>query len=293
MKENQAKLNSELSICCININCSTNTMHALAHNIATSDHEYDIILVQEPWWNGNFTTSFQGWQVILPSPTNKEHNHPRVAAYFRLQAGIDITLRTDISTDLDFMIMDVKWEGLKHPPTHIINLYNQTEPGESQDPGYTTDRLAQVHFHPEIPTVITGNWNLHHNLWNSVIEIEATPARTQEVVDWLEGQGFNLCSEKDKHTRTGSGTQWDTTINLTFANETAFGQGLVRDHDMNPNLALLLDHHALTFKLRDPRETVNNLSKAKYNWKEAKEEDFIEVLKQTLHEDDTTFDSTI
>ncbi len=124
-------------------------------------------------------------------------------------------------------------------------------------------------------------------------ETEATPTRTQEVVDWLEGQGFNLCSKKDKHTRTGSGTQQDMTIDLTFTNETAFGQGLVCDHDMNPNLALLLDHHALTFKLRDPRETVNNLSEAKYNWKEAKEEDFIEALKQTLHEDDTTFNSMI
>ncbi len=52
MKGNWDKLNSELSICCININCSTNTMHALAHNITTLDHKYDIILVQEPWWNG-------------------------------------------------------------------------------------------------------------------------------------------------------------------------------------------------------------------------------------------------
>ena len=60
MKGIHAKLNSALFVCCININCSTNAMHALAHNIATEVKNLDIILVQEPWWNGNMTTSFQG-----------------------------------------------------------------------------------------------------------------------------------------------------------------------------------------------------------------------------------------
>src|SRR5260370_1489012 len=105
MKGNRAKLDSALSICCININRSTNTMHALAHSITSSDIKYDIILAQEPWWNGNFTTSFQGWQVILPSPMIKENDCPRVATYFQLQAGIEITLRTYIHLDFNFMII--------------------------------------------------------------------------------------------------------------------------------------------------------------------------------------------
>src|SRR5260370_33811179 len=105
---NQPKLKSALCICSININCSTNAMHALVHNIATSDSNFDIILIQEPWWNGNITTSFKGWQVILPAPSFKEYECPRVAAYYRLQASIKITLRPDIHTDLDFMLLDVK-----------------------------------------------------------------------------------------------------------------------------------------------------------------------------------------
>ena len=119
-------------------------MHALAHNIATSDYPYDLILVQEPWWNGSMSTSFQGWQVILPSPMIMEHDHPRVVAYYCLQAGIEITLRMDISTNLDFMIINVQHGGSKHPPTCVINLYNQVEPGNTQDPCYTTDRLANI-----------------------------------------------------------------------------------------------------------------------------------------------------
>src|SRR6266436_1560936 len=110
MKRNQAKLNSTLLICCININHSTNAMHALTHNIATLEQKFDVILIQEPWWNGCITTSFQGWQVILPTPMIKvkENECPQVTAYYQLQAGINITLRMDVHADLDFMILDIK-----------------------------------------------------------------------------------------------------------------------------------------------------------------------------------------
>src|SRR5260370_36093176 len=113
----------------------------------------------------------------------------------------------DISTDTDYMILDIRHEGAKHLPTHLINIYNQTELGESLESVYTTDRLARIHLQPETPMIITGDWNIHHSLWNSTIEADSTPTRTQEVADWLEGQGFTLQSKKDVHTRTGSGTQ--------------------------------------------------------------------------------------
>ncbi len=155
------------------------------------------------------------------------------------------------------------------------------------------DRVANIQLHPEILTVISGDWNLHHNLWNSAIEEESAPARTQDVVNWLEGHGFNLCNERDMHTRSSSGTQRDTLINLTFTNEMATGQGLVQKHKVNQDLALLSDHHALTFTLGDPRESVDNITKAKYNWKDANEEKFVEALKQELHIDAELYDSSI
>ena len=113
------------------------------------------------------------------------------------------------------------------------------------------------------------------------------------MVDWLDGQGFSLCSERDIYTRSGSGTQCDTIIDLTFANVPAVGQGVVHDHSVNPDLTLLSDHYALTFTLGDPRESVANITEAKYNWKEATEEDFTEALSQELHADADLFDSSI
>ncbi len=173
----------------------------------------------------------------------------------------------------------------------LINLYNQAELGDEH--GYTTDQLANTTIHPGTLTVITGDWNIHHNNWDSSIERETTPTRTQEVVDWLEGQGFSLCSKRDVHTRSGSSSQWDTVIDLTFANEMAIGQGIVCNHTVNPELALLSDHHALTFTLSNPRELVDNLTEAKYNWKYANEEDFVEALEQELHADTELFEQSI
>src|SRR5260221_4503078 len=135
-------------------------MHTLAHNIATSEQNLDIVLVQEPWWNGNITTSFQGWQVILPT-TIKENDHLRVVTYYKLQAGIEITLRMDISSDLDFMVLDIKFEGSRHPPTHIINLYNKTEPGEIPRLNFRPDKIAHINIQLGRPTDIISEDNLH------------------------------------------------------------------------------------------------------------------------------------
>src|SRR5258708_1198137 len=149
-----------------------------------------------------------------------------------------------------------------------------------------------VNLHPETPTIITGDWNLH-NSWNSRVEAESTPERTQEVVDWLKGQGFSLCSERDIHTRSGTRSQQDSVIDLTFANEVATGQGIVHNHAVNPDLTILSDHHALTFTLGDPRESVHNITEAKYNWKEVNEEEFVEALEQELHAEAECFYLTI
>ena len=143
-----------------------------------------------------------------------------------------------------------------------------------------TDRLAEIFLDPEFPTIITGDWNLHHPLWDSRIPETNIAPRTQETVDWLEGQGYSLHNEKDIFTRSGSGSQQDSIIDLTFANETATNQGLVQNHTVDPDLALLSDHHALTFSIGDPRARIANLSEAKFNWKGASEAEFTDTLKQ-------------
>ena len=172
MKTKPTKIKAALQICSININQSTNAMHALAHNIANTKSKFDLVLIQEPWWNRSITTSFQGWQVILPVPLINNQDWPRVAAYYQLQAEIEVMLRTDIGEDLDYMILDVRHNNSNIPLTHVINLYNQQELGKSPNPSTTMDRLAEKYLDPDVPTIITGDWNLHHPLWELRVEKE-------------------------------------------------------------------------------------------------------------------------
>ena len=293
MKGKPNKIQAALHVCSVNINRSTNAMHALTHNIANAKRHFDLVLIQEPWWNGSITTSFQGWQVILPTPTINDHERPRVVAYYRLQAEIEVTLRTDIGNDLDYMILDIKRNNSSLPTTRIINIYNQRELSESQNISFTAERLAEKILDTDTPTIITGDWNLHHPNWDSRIEEENVATRTQETVDWLEGQGYVLYNERDVYTRGGTGSQQDSVIDLTFANETAHSQGLVQEHTVDPDLALLSDHHTLMFTIGDPRIRIENLSEAKFNWKGASETEFTDALNLELHAEPELWVTTI
>ena len=77
-----------------------------------TDPPYDLLLIQEPWWeklhNGQATVSFPGWQVILPKSQIAENERPRVTTYYRQGAQLEVTLRTDILSDLDIMILEIK-----------------------------------------------------------------------------------------------------------------------------------------------------------------------------------------
>ena len=82
---------------------------------------FNILLVQEPWWEKVHTShgmvSFMGWQVTLPKRPIGEKEQPHVAAYHWQGANIELTLRNDIITDLDIMVLDARREGSDKEPT--------------------------------------------------------------------------------------------------------------------------------------------------------------------------------
>ncbi len=72
-----AKSNTSLAICSLNVNRSNAATHAAMNAIAKSQNPpFDILLVQEPWWEKIHTSygtvSFMGWQVILPKRPLRE-----------------------------------------------------------------------------------------------------------------------------------------------------------------------------------------------------------------------------
>ena len=123
----QAKSYSLISLCSLNVNRSNAATHAAMYIIAKSNNPtFDIFLVQEPWWekiNEEYrTVSFPGWQTILPKHPIKSPEWPRVVAYYKMGANLEVTLRNNIITDLDVMAIEIKRESDTAMAMRIINI---------------------------------------------------------------------------------------------------------------------------------------------------------------------------
>ncbi len=128
-----------IRVCSLNVNHSNSATHAAMHQLSThKDPPFDIILIQEPWWqeiNLTFTTvSLAGWQVTLPKLNIDRNECPRTIVYHRLGMGINLMLRTDIAQDLDFMIMSIGREAATWAPITLINIYNQKPLADNTNP---------------------------------------------------------------------------------------------------------------------------------------------------------------
>src|SRR6266705_318104 len=117
----QTKIATTLTVCSLNVNHSNAATQAAMHNIANRNKPaIDIFLVQEPWWhkvnNTYISVALKGWQTVLPKQPIAEGDRPRTITYYRKDANIELTLRNDIASDLDYMVLDVKRNGSTQQP---------------------------------------------------------------------------------------------------------------------------------------------------------------------------------
>src|ERR1700693_4558434 len=111
MRANNPIHTKPIRIIQLNLNRSNKITHTLLNSAAG---EYDIALVQEPWFNniGNDTlgpVAHQCWTPILPTLPIPEGNQPRVMAYTsRSRDDYSVILRLDLAKNYDFQILEVK-----------------------------------------------------------------------------------------------------------------------------------------------------------------------------------------
>src|SRR5258708_35972 len=226
----QAESISPISLCSLNINRLNAATHAAMYIISKNvEPVFDIFLVQEPWWekvNQEYrTVAFPGWQTILPRCPILPTECPRVVAYYKLDANLEITLHTDLITDLEGMTLKIKREGVMTEAMRVINIYNQKELGANPTTIYTSNCIANLQWDPSIPTIITGNWNIRHPQWDS--RVTSACPRTCETLEWLDGNGFNLCTDPFIPT-TEDPISNSSVIDLTFKNPVPNGGNILK-----------------------------------------------------------------
>lgn len=262
----------------------------------TANDLYDIIAFQEPWWgdigNGQrgAVSPGPGWRCILPVKAVKHAERPRVLTFYRIRAGMRVVPRYDLIEDLDAMAIEVQQQG--RLPVLLFNVYNE-HPLQDADGGgdrrqrdqmsTTVQRMLGSDLHQrlpqDVPVILTGDWNLHHPLWQSMA---AEPTReARELVLWMQENGLTIVNEPDEPTYFSRHSTSRSVLDLTFVNQVALREATVRDWHIDPASTLSSDHAGLVWCLDPGQEPVDNASAGQYNWKKAD----VDLFKRTLREE--------
>lgn len=88
---------------------------------------------------------------------NHTSPRPRTLTYYRPRNDFSVTLRSDLLEEQDVQVLEISQAA--HPNTLIINVYNDSPKGNL----CILNKLREViSTFPNHPTLITGDFNLHH-----------------------------------------------------------------------------------------------------------------------------------
>ncbi|KAG8988348.1 hypothetical protein FRB90_002806 [Tulasnella sp. 427] len=237
--------------------------------------DFDILLIQEPAWNSliNAETGNPDWQHILPSYPIPPETRARVQAYTRKQrTDFSVTLRSDIANDLDLQVLEIRQGNF--PPTIIANIYN-----DPRAPGTCASaRLRGLNLPIDTPVVLTGDWNLHHPLWEPSKGVEPND-EAEAMVGWLDENGFTMMNPPDEPTYHSHCQRYFSTIDLTFANSPADDADTVRDWAVLHEKSEGSDHSAIKWIIdygSTPR--ITETDRKTWVWKSADKELFCDTV---------------
>ncbi len=272
-------------------------MHAAMHNLTScNDNPFDVVLIQEPWWqeiNSTFTTvSLAGWQLTLLKLNIDRNKCPRTVAYHRLGMGTDMMLRTDIMQDLDFMIMTIGREGATWTPITVINIYNQKTMMNNTDTTqeWTADCLQNKTPHHPTPTVIVGDWNMRDPSWDDGVPSPSMHTRT--TLEWLHGASFHLKNKPNVPTREDNNGH-ASTIDLVFTNKAIINTGSISNVYVDTGIGNLYDHHAITFTIGPPQDEIPSHLDNGLNWKHTDKEEFCKALRHEIDQNQEEHTNTV
>ncbi|KAF5311492.1 hypothetical protein D9611_011566 [Ephemerocybe angulata] len=179
-------------------------------------------------------------------------------------ADFRVTLRSDLIEDRDVQVLDIT-QG-QQPTITIVNVYN--DPRRKNDGALARLRRTEG-LDLRRPTIITGDYNMHHPLWSR--NPGPTDPLTAEVVDWLTEQGMTLQNDAGRITHPArSPREQGSIIDLTFANGPVVLEGLLQEWRVDEGLSHSSDHYAITFILDPGKHEILNPLELKYSIKETK-----------------------
>jgi ribonuclease HI len=209
----KSKIPSKIQFLQNNVGRNPNIMHTCLE-IALKK-KADFIIFQEPYIGNNnnqeYTISHLSFYCFLPEFKNIRS---RVAIFARKKSRFQASSRFDIISSNDILILNIYDKEKKLEDFQLINIYNEKSLEENMNE-YTIEREL-INIIPEKLSIICGDFNAHHSMWNSQIE---RPLRASKLVDWILEHNLNLLNEMDLETFHRSNCENPSIIDLTFISE--------------------------------------------------------------------------
>ena len=232
-----------------NINRTNPTMHLILNEMIGN---FDVILVQEPW-NGFIGTArsdtnpegtailgqvnHSSWHQFIPCPVSEDKSRtPRVSAYVsKAISKIQVTQRADIITHRD--ILPIQFSNGDHSLL-VINIYNDSK-------GTALDALMRTSL-PNIPMIISGDFNLHNPLWSKYDSKTPMSPQSNDLIKWAETMDLHLCNQPGEIMFHRAGTS--SVLDLTWASSSIMLNGL-EEWCINTDLSTNSDHIPSTWSV--------------------------------------------
>ena len=167
-----------------NLNKSLNSQLHLLHS--AHPHDWDIILIQEPWMSPVTTRSSHHWNVLYPNAfRNDGSNSPRSLIF------VNTNISSDTYTQLKFTSTDVSGLQIKmHNQTYvIINIYNDCNQNDSIDAvsEFLDANFPDEHVPDNTHVILGGDFNRHHAWWEEARNSHLTSSETllQPLMDLI------------------------------------------------------------------------------------------------------------
>uniref|UniRef100_A0A0W0F0T0 Endonuclease/exonuclease/phosphatase domain-containing protein n=1 Tax=Moniliophthora roreri TaxID=221103 RepID=A0A0W0F0T0_MONRR len=198
-------------------------------------------------------------------------------AYIHKQDDFKVELCTDIIEDQYIQYLDIHQVG--QPMVTIVNVYNVQEQGE----GCALRQLQHKNLTFDNPTLITGDYNLHHILWAK--GSGEGDAVTTAVGDWFQDNDWSLMNNKGEITYPARhiGKQLSV-IDVSFANSKARMSDTFHDWFVDKKIAGTSDHYGIRFTIDQETTEVENIVGLRYNIKGVDEGDYAAAFVSLIEE---------
>jgi len=162
----------------------------------------------------------------------------RVVAYVsKARNDFSVVQRSDLIEHPDVLILELTTSD--GPPLLLVNLYN--------DENNTAVSLMDNINFPDMPTLITGDFNTRHDLWSSTKKFVSNSPKAEQMLEWFTHSGFSLLNRKGEVTYFRRSTQ--SVLDLSWANRKLLQSGLLSNWRVREDLVFGSDHVPLSWEV--------------------------------------------